>query len=186
MHLMHAVRRQRRAWRRAIGFAFALCCSVWQPVSGADDALDEYRVKAAYLYNFISFTEWPEFPGDELQLCVYGPDPFGAELDALAGKSVGGRTLTIARISTVDLLDSCHAVFLTRDVISNMPRILDRLRARPVLTMADSPGAALQGVGINMRNEADRVVFDVNIDAVHAQGLNLSFRLLRLAGEVVR
>lgn len=183
---MHAVRRHCRAWSRALGFVCVLCCVVLQPVSGAEPALDEYQVKAAYLYNFISFTEWPALDGDELQLCVYGPDPFGEELDALAGKSVGRRTLTIARISTVDLVDTCHAVFLTHDVIGNVPRILDRVRARPVLTIADSPGAALQGVGINMRNEGDRVVFDVNIDAVHAQGLNLSFRLLRLAEEVVR
>jgi hypothetical protein len=183
---MPAVRRQWRSWVRAVCLACGLCASLLQPAFAAEDALAEYQVKAAYLYNFISFTEWPANTGAELQLCVYGPDPFGAELDTLAGKSVGRRTLTIARLNTVDLLDTCDAVFLTRDVISNMPRILDQLGARPVLTIADKPGPAPQGVAINMRNAAERVVFDVNLDAVHAHGLNLSFRLLRLAEEVSR
>jgi hypothetical protein len=120
-----------------------------------------------------------------LRLCVYGPDPFGAEVDVLAGKSVGGRTLVVARVTSVELLDSCQVVFLTRDVISNLPRILDQLRDSTTLLVADSPGAARDGVGINMRNDADRVVFEVNLDAVHEQGLNLSFRLLQLAVEVL-
>lgn len=168
------------------GLVCVLYGGVVPPLAGAEPTLAEYKVKAAYLYNFISFTEWPDTVGAELRLCVYGPDPFGPELDALHGKGIGDRTLAVARISTVELLDTCDAAFLTRDVISNLPRILDRLRDRPVLTMADSPGAAREGVAINMRNAADRVVFDVNLDAVHAHGLNLSFRLLRLAGEVIR
>lgn len=183
---MSAIRRQRRSWGRALGLVVALHGFALQPLSGAEEVLAEYQVKAAYLYNFISFTEWPAQADTELQLCVYGPDRFGADLDALAGKGVGSRTLSVARISTVDLLDPCDAVFLTREVISNMPRVLDQLGNRPVLTIADVPGAPPQGVGINMRNEAGRVVFDVNLDAVHAQGLNLSFRLLRLADEVSR
>ncbi|MGV3591611.1 MAG: YfiR family protein [Gammaproteobacteria bacterium] len=183
---MYAVRRQWRSWGRVAGLVCGLYCAALPPLFGAETALAEYQVKAAYLYNFISFTEWPETPDTELRLCVYGPDPFGDELDALHGKGVGGRRLTVVRISTVELLDGCHAAFLTSDVISNLPRILDQLRNRSVLTIADSPGAAVQGVAINMRKAGDRVVFDVNLDAVHAQGLSLSYRLLRLAEEVIR
>lgn len=168
------------------GIVCGLYCASLPPLLGAETVLAEYQVKAAYLYNFISFTEWPRTPDTELRLCVYGPDPFGVELDALHGKKVGGRKLTVVRISTVELLDACHAAFLASDVISNLPRILDRLRDRAVLTIADSPGAALQGVAINMRKAGDRVVFDVNLAAVHAQGLSLSYRLLRLAEEVIR
>lgn len=154
-------------------------------VQGADAELSEYQVKAAYLYNFITFTEWPGDTGAELRLCVYGPDPFGAELDALEGKSIAGRRLAVARVTAVEALDACQVVFVARDVIGNLPRVLDRLQGRSTLLIADSPGALRNGVGINMLDEDDRVAFAVNLAAVHRHGLNLSFRLLRLATEVL-
>lgn len=182
---MRIVRRQAVLRRRAVAAVIGLCLAGCNCLLAADAELGEYQVKAAYLYNFITFTEWPAATGEGLQVCVYGPDPFGADLDALQGKVVGGRALAVARATTVELLDDCHVVFLTREVIGNLPRVLDRIRGRPVLTIADSVGAARQGVGINMRNDTDRIVFDVNLEAVHAQDLNLSFRLLRLAEEVI-
>jgi hypothetical protein len=184
---MRAACRQASSWRRFAGALAGLCLVPGYSLGlrAAEVELAEYQVKAAYLYNFISFTEWPAATGAELRLCVYGPDPFGVEIDSLHGKNIGGRTLVVARVTTVELLDSCQAVFLSRDVISNLPRILDELRGRTILTIADSPGALRAGVGINMLNDADRVAFEVNLEAVHAQGLNLSFRLLRLATEVL-
>ncbi len=170
---------------RFAGVVFCLCLVFPAGLHAAEAEIAEYQVKAAYLYNFISFTEWPANTGAELKLCVYGPDPFGMELDALYGKNVGGRSLVIARVTTVELLDSCQIVFLTRDVISNLPRILDELRGQTVLTIADSPGAVRDGVAINMLQAAGRVSFEVNLEAAHEQGLNLSFQLLRLATEVL-
>jgi hypothetical protein len=182
---MRAVSRQSPCWRRLLYGAFWLCLALAPALHAAEAELTEYQVKAAYLYNFITFTEWPAGTDGELRLCVYGPDPFGADIDVLQGKSVGGRTLLVSRVSSVELLDSCQVVFLTREVIGNLPRILDRLRGLTTLLVADSPGAARAGVGINMRNDADRIVFEVNLEAVHVQGLNLSFRLLQLAVEVL-
>jgi hypothetical protein len=182
--------RQVLRWRRFSKFACASCLAVaslfCQLAHAADAPVSEYQVKTAYLYNFITFTEWPAGTGVELRLCIYGPDPFGDNIDALQGKAVvDGRTLAVARITTVELLDSCQIVFLSREVISNLPRILDQLRGKATLIVADSPGAMREGVGINMLNDGDKVSFEVNLNAVHAQGLNLSFRLLRLAAEVV-
>jgi hypothetical protein len=171
--------------RRLIGALVGLCLAFACGARAADAELAEYQVKAAYLYNFIAFTEWPAAMGGDLTLCVYGPDPFGGDIDSLQGKNVGGRTLAVTRVSTVELLDSCQIVFLSREVMSNLPRILDQLRGKTTLTIADSPGAVRDGVAINMRNEADRIAFEVNLVAVHAQGLNLSFQLLRLADEVL-
>jgi len=166
-----------------------LACAIWFAavpcLQAAEPGASEYQVKAAYLYNFISFTEWPATTGGELRLCVYGTDPFGSDIDALGGKVAGGRTIVVERASTVERLDACQVVFLTSEVVGNLPRILDLVEGKPVLTIADSPGAARAGVGINMRNEADRIRFEVNLAAVHAQGLSLSFRLLQLAAEVL-
>jgi hypothetical protein len=182
---MRRLRLQASQWRRAAGLVTGLCLLLCQSLQAAEAELAEYQVKAAYLYNFITLTEWPESMGADLRLCVYGPDPFGADLDALQGKSVGGRTLRVTRVTTVELLDSCQVVFLAREVMSNLPRILDELQGNTTLTIADSPGAVREGVAINMLNEADRISFEVNLPAVHGQGLNLSFQLLRLASEVL-
>jgi len=54
------------------------------------DNLSEYRLKSALLFNFVRFTEWPAGQGKTFNLCVYGPDPFGADLDKLHGRSVTG------------------------------------------------------------------------------------------------
>ena len=153
------------------------------PISRAENQA-EYRLKAAFLYNFAAFTEWPSEVGNSLNLCVYGPDPFGEHLDNLRGKSVGKRTLSVSRASSVERLGSCQIVFITRPVIGNLPRVLDALNGRPVLTIADSPGAMRQGVVLNMGSEQNRVTFEVNLVAARDNGLNLSSQLLRLATEV--
>ena len=123
-----------------------LCCAS----PAAANTLAEYRVKAAFLINFATFTEWPAAVGSTLNLCVYGPDPFGAELDKFKGRNVGGRSLVATRINSVDKLGNCQIVFITRPVIDNLFRVLDTLSGKPALTVADSPGAMHQGVILNM------------------------------------
>jgi hypothetical protein len=148
------------------------------------DSPSEYRLKAAFLYNFITFTEWPAGAGDTLNLCVYGPDPFGEDLDKLQGKSVAGRSLAVRRTNSVNGLANCQIVFITRPMIDNLSGVLDGLNGRPVLTVADSLGAARQGVAINMGTENNKVNFEANLGAARGNGLNLSSKLLRLAKEV--
>jgi hypothetical protein len=148
------------------------------------DNLSEYRLKAAFLYNFITFTEWPAGVGNTLNLCVYGPDPFGEDLDKLQGKSVASRSLAVRRTNSVNGLGNCQIVFITRPMIDNLSGVIDDLNGRAVLTVADSPGAARQGVAINMGTENNKVNFEANLGAARGNGLNLSSKLLRLAREV--
>jgi hypothetical protein len=159
-----------------------LCCGQ----TALADNLSEYRLKAAFLYNFITFTEWPAGTGNTLNLCVYGPDPFGEDLDKLQGKSVAGRSLAVRRTNSVNGLGNCQIVFITRPMIDNLSGVLNDLNGRPVLTVADSPGAARQGVAINMGTEQNKVNFEANLGVARASGLNLSSKLLRLAREVYR
>ena len=157
-----------------------LCCAP-QAVAGN---LAEYQRKAAYLYNFVTFDEWPVEMGNTLNLCVYDPGPFGEELDKLQGKYVGGRNLAVKRVNSEDGLGNCQVVFITRPVIGNLPRVLDNLSGSPVLTVADTPGAARQGVTLNMETEQGRVTFAANLGAARSNSLGLSSKLLRLATEV--
>lgn len=152
--------------------------------SAVADSAAEYRVKAAFLVNFATFTEWPGEVGNTLNLCVYGPDSFGAELDRFLGKSVGTRSLLVTRVNSVDKLGNCQIVFITRPVIDNLTRVLDNVAGKPILTVADSPGSMRQGVMLNMGTRLNKVTFEANLAAARSNGLNLSSKLLSLASEV--
>jgi len=174
------VLRMKAALQVLLGMLALLCCVS----QAAADTLAEYRIKAAFLVNFATFTEWPAGGSNTLNLCVYGPDPFGAELDRFKGRNVGGRSLTVMRVNSVDKLGDCQVVFITRPVIDNLLRVLDNLSGKPVLTVADSPGAMRQGVIINMGTKQSRVTFEANLAAARGNGLQLSSKLLSLATEV--
>jgi hypothetical protein len=154
------------------------------PGAVGGDTLAEYRLKAAFLLNFVTFTEWPAGVGHTLNLCIFGPDPFGDNLDKLEGKSVAGRRLVVRRTNSVSGLADCQVVFITRLASGSLPRVLDYLNDKPVLTVADTPGAARQGVALNMSTEQSRITFEANLVAARSNGLGLSSKLLRLAREV--
>ncbi len=150
------------------------------------DELPEYRLKAAFLFNFAAFTDWPAETGPTLNLCLFGGDPFGAELDALQGKKVGERTINLSRRVNLEGLKSCQVVFVAAAAQDSLPRVLEALRTQPTLTVADSPGALQRGVGLNMHLSQGRVSFEANVKAVKAVRLGFSSRLLRLATEVLQ
>ena len=159
--------------------------ALWSPAAGAlADELPEYRLKAAFLYNFALFTEWPAEVGTTLNLCIHGTDPFGKEIDALQDKAVGPRSIAVQRRRANESLKGCQVVFIAASAIGSLPRVLDELRDLPVLTVADSPGAAREGVALNMALAQNKISFQANLLAARAAKLNLSSKLLRLASEV--
>ena len=159
--------------------------ALWSSATGARaDELPEYRLKAAFLYNFALFTEWPAEVGTTLNLCIHGTDPFGKEIDALQDKAVGPRSMVVQRRRANESLQGCQVVFIAASAIGSLPRVLDELRDSPVLTVADSPGAARQGVALNMALAQNKISFQANLLAARAAKLNLSSKLLRLASEV--
>jgi hypothetical protein len=156
------------------------------PLGSQAQETPEYRLKAAFLYNFALFTEWPAEVGGTLTLCVVGPDPFGDELKGLEGKAVGARSLAVQRRGAGQPVTGCQLVFVAAPAISGLPRLLDQIKGQPVLVMADSTGALQQGATLNMALASNRVTFEANLRAARAAGLALSSRLLRLATEVIQ
>lgn len=154
--------------------------------SARSDEIPEYRLKAAVIYNFAAFTEWPTTVGATLNLCIFGPDPFGPEIDGLNGKNVGAHTLAVQRKSTLDELKDCQIVFVSRSAIDQIPRLLTIIQGSPTLTVADNPGAARAGIALNLNVAADRISFEANLEAARSAGIDLSSKLLRLATEVIK
>ena len=168
--------------RVALGCALLACIPGW-----ADEAQpggNEKELKVAFLYNFALFTEWPPEVGSTLTFCILGADAFGAEIEALQGKSVAGHSTVVVRKGLGDSLKSCQVVFIGAKAMAILPRVLDELRDRPVLTVADSMGAARAGVALNMVEVRNKITFEANLLAVRAARLKLSSKLLRLATEV--
>jgi hypothetical protein len=156
----------------------------WGAALAQSGELPEYRLKAAFVYNFIAFTEWPASVGTTLNLCIHGQDPFGGDIDALQAKPVNGRTIAVQRRTSLDALRSCQVVFIAPSAQEHLPRVLEALRGQPVLTVADSPGAMRRGVALNMGVSGGKVTFEASTVAARAASLTLSSKLLRLATEV--
>ncbi len=169
--------------RTLLGLASLLCWMACTATAQGNE-LPEYRLKAAFLYNFAVFTEWPSDVGNTLNLCIVGRDPFGKEIDELQGKAVGERSIAVLRKAATEPLRGCQVLYVSESSIGGLPRMLEELRDRPVLTVADCPSSAGQGVALNMSVVQNKVTFEANLAAARAQRLTLSSKLLRLATKV--
>ena len=153
-------------------------------------AFSEYQVKAAFLYNFAKFIEWPEkalgASNEPIVVAVLGDDPFGEILDqTLAGKTVGGHPLSVKRFSRSTDLERCHILFVADSEAGRAAEILARIDASPTLTVGEAARFAERGGMIGFAIEERRVRFDVNLKAVRAAGLNPSSQLLKVARKVL-
>jgi YfiR/HmsC-like len=151
----------------------------------------EYQVKAAFLFNFTKFVEWPseafKTPGDPLTVCVVGDDPFGDNLDAaVQGETVNGRRLKVVRTRTLAELRTtdCHLVFVARSGRQRQQEILAALAGTGILTVGDETGFLTDGGVIRFVLDDNRVRFEINLAAAEASRLKLSSKLLRLARRV--
>jgi len=177
--------------------ALALCLSftlLGSPIAGlggvapatAEEPPREYLIKAAFLYNFAKFTHWPDssFSDAEtpLDICVFGEDPFGGALDAIAGKTIRGRTVAVRRVASVEAGAACHLLFISDSELPRLKAILETLTGRPVLTIADMPDFARAGGIISLKtNEQDKLRFEINAGIAKRAGLRISSKLLSLA-----
>ena len=169
---------------RTLLSVFAVSLLLGSRALGADE-LPEYRLKAAILYNFVQFTEWPSEVGPALDLCVVGQDPFGQEIDALQDKPAGVRHLAVHRKTESESLKGCSIVFIVPASMGSLARFISDIHDGAVLTVADSPGATRRGVILNMSINQGKVAFEVNLKAAKAARLKLSSKVLRLATDVI-
>jgi hypothetical protein len=151
----------------------------------------DYDVKAAYLYNFGHFVEWPAnvafAQNDSFTVCVLGQDPFGPVLDAtLAGETIAGKRVTAKRISTPQESGNCQILFLSSAEDARLNTTIKTLSKQAVLTVSDMPQFSQRGGMIQFVLEGKKVRFEVNLAAVQHAGLTLSSELLKVATTVRR
>ena len=155
--------------------------------AGADERAGRFEapVKAAFLYHFARFVEWPAEPAGrpsrEFTIGILGENPFGSSLEsAVAGKTVGGRPLVVRRASNVAEARRYEIVFVGLEG-EELTRALDGLRGAPVLTVGDADGFVRQGGIVSFARDENHVRLEINSDAARAAGLKVSSRLLSLA-----
>lgn len=146
----------------------------------------EYEIKAAFLYKFIRFTEWPadepKMNANAFVIGVLGTDPFGSALDRmLEGEFIGDKRIIAKRFARVEDASDSHVLFVSSSLQADLPRILKTLETHSVLSVSEIDNFARLGGIIELKKESNRITFDINVDAAKRAKLRLSSQLLGLA-----
>ncbi len=158
-----------------------------QAAYGADaEVPKEYQIKAAFLYNFTKFVEWPAArfasASSPIVIAVLGENPFGDELAKLVkGRRVNGREIVIKSVTDTSEADSVHVLFICARNDRQLGPALAQLRADAVLTVGESAAFASAGGVITFTLVEDKVRFEINQAAGEQAGLKISSQLLKLA-----
>lgn len=173
--------------RRSIALVCLLL--VWVPVARAAAAAgpmaSEYDVKAALLFKFGKFIEWPAgafaSPSAPLEVCVVAADGLADALTrTVQGRTISERPVNVRRPAAADLR-SCHIVFIGAVQPTVLARTFEQLRGAPVLLVGETARFAETGGIVNFVIAANKVRFEVNPEAAERRGLRVSSKLLSLA-----
>jgi hypothetical protein len=160
---------------------FTCCCA------GSQRCL--YQIKAAFLFNFAQFIEWPStaFTNTDSPICigVLGENSFGTALEeTVQGGTVQSRKLMVKHSRRIEDLRDCQMIFVSKSERARIAEILSNLNSRPVVTVSETEGFARRGGIINFYLEGTKVRFEINPSVAKQEGLKFSSELLRL-GKIV-
>lgn len=148
--------------------------------------VNEYQVKAVFLYNFARYVEWPaqsfKASNDPIVICILGQNPFGSAIEqATTGKMIEGRAFVVREISNTQQPFSCHILFVNASERNRFRSIAANLKGSGVLTVGETPGFTADGGVINFKLRDGKVRFEINVDAAGQERLHISSKLLSLA-----
>jgi len=168
---------------------------------------EEYQVKAAFLYNFIKFIDWPREKmadsNDIITIGIIGKDPFGKAFEPIENKQVKGRDVIIKRFKGLKQLEDskeknksalnqqieemkkCHLLFICRSEKQKLKEILNIVKDYHVLTVADTEGSLEAGNIIEFVMVERKVRFEINMVATKQAKLKIRSQLLRLAEKII-
>lgn len=151
----------------------------------SSSALTEDQVKAAYIYNFAKFVQWPEsaFAGPDapLKICIADSDSLFEAMESMKDKTIQGRPLKISTYSSNSSAPECHILFIGQQGRKDAWNKRERKIIPNVLTIADFKSFTSQGGIIEFIPENTKIRFAVNLNSANRAGLKLSSNLLKLA-----
>ena len=148
------------------------------------ETINEYQVKAAFIFNFAKFVEWPSDAfgeGGALVVGVIGDDPFGGALDRLNGNTANGRALRIKRFRGGDDPRACQVLFISASEDRHLKKIMESIRGTNILTIGESTQFGQSGGMIRFVIQDNKVRFEINASAAGQAGLRISSKLLALS-----
>ena len=150
----------------------------------------EYNVKAAFLYSFGRYVEWPKDAFEERSgafvVGIFGEDPFEQILDRIAqSKTIQGRRIVIQKMASIEEMQTCHILFVSHSVSpAQHDAIINKMRDKPTLLVGETPGFAEHGGGLNFFLEGGTVRFEINVEAIRQKMLIIDAKLLNLGKKV--
>jgi len=151
----------------------------------------EYEVKAAFLFRFAQFVEWPpdafKGAGEPFTYCTMGDDPFHGALEkTLNGKTIGERPLRVEHLNGAEKVGECQVLFVGgAGDGKHVEEMLANTGTLPILTVGEADRFAENGGAIGFCTEDNKIRFEVNLDAAGKAGLKISAKLLALAKTVL-
>ncbi len=169
----HLLRRLAVLW-----FVFILPVSA-QPQTKFDPPTN--RIKAAFVYNFCKFVEWPTKPVGNLVVGVVGDAAVNAFFDSIDGKIVRGTPITVHSVGTMNDLVDCHVVYVAAQHSIELETLLEHLDGLPVLTVSDIDGFCERGGMIRLVQQRGKLRFNINRGTADRAHLSISSQLLKMA-----
>jgi hypothetical protein len=171
-----------------LSFLLAFSAATAAPREAIDPAL-ERSVKAAFLYKFLGFVEWPAATLDEsagpITIGVIGADAIAAELEQIVpGRTLAGKPIAVRRLRAADSLADIHLLFVGRASERLLAQFTQKAQRQSVLTVCESANPYARGCAINFVIAEGRVRFEVSQQTAENSGLRLSSRLLAVARNV--
>lgn len=147
-------------------------------------AADEATLKAAYIYNFTKFIQWPDEERPNLRLCAMGTDGNGKSLSALIGKPVRNMQVVVRHAVTLQEIPQCDLVFVAAGYSPSLERVRQVVNGYPIVIVAESDDVLPNGALLALILRSENIVFEVDLTAARQLGLQISAKLLQLARKV--
>lgn len=158
------------------------------PAAGENDSARELNLRAAFVFNFARFVEWPReaLPDTgSLRLGVFAPDRIPAPFAALQGRLVRGHVVRVVPLGPDDDPSDCHLLYCNDATATQLAVLLGGIRGRPVLAVGEGTDFMDSGGMIELLTRDNRLRFRIRPDAARAVGLRVGASLLQLADEVL-
>jgi hypothetical protein len=179
------------AWySRFLGSRIFLSVLTWVALSlpslRADDSLPDRDLKAALLYNFTQFVDWPERafanPEAPFVIGIVGHDPFGLSLEKIVDhERANGHRITVQHCHNMAEAEECHLLYIDVQERDSLEKIIRSLDSRPILTVAEFDGFLGRGGMVRLyRNPENKIRVRMNLESVRSTGLSISAKLLRV------
>lgn len=184
------IAKRRNTYRRVACSLILILCFVVSVNLRASSTVEEYSVKAAFLFHFAQFVDWPDGtfskPDSPLVYCTIGEDPFQGALEAtFKGKTIGSHPLEVRHLKKAVEARGCHVAFIGEPADKHLQDELVSLKGNPVLTVGETEQFMRNSGMIGFCIEENKIRFNINLEAAEKANLKISARLLMLAKTVI-